>query len=65
MKQTAAMRYVELRALGNIENDFVDRLQQLLVDLFIEDIQNGTVSLMIEPISTGEQLPSDAGEGGR
>jgi len=59
LKQQAATRYVELRALGKADDTFLQNLQALLVELFIDDLQAGVVQLPLEamePVSQ-EQAP--------
>jgi len=70
LKQQAALRYVELRALGDSEDTYLRNLQGLLVELFIEDMQNGAVQLQTVPMEEAplpeeplpeESLPSEEG----
>jgi hypothetical protein len=76
LKQTAAARYIEFRALDDSNVEHVNRLQVLLVELFVEDIKNGTVQLMdammpamppmgeagLPPVEGSEGAPAPGGD---
>jgi len=60
LKQTTAVRYVELRAVGSDGDLFLDNLQAFLIELFIDDIADGTVMLG----NTANILPAPPEAGG-
>ena len=60
VRQRAALRYVELKALGDSDMAYIRNLLVLLVELFIEDIGNGLVNLtMADDVGMIEEMPME------